>query len=61
MRKIAVLSSVLHADVLMLVREVLVRFDEADGGRIPGGLERLLISAAHEAVGAKNLPYREIG
>ena len=59
LRKIAVLHAVLDAHVLMLMREVFVRFDETNGGRVPGGLKRLLIAAAHEAIGAKNLTHAQ--
>src|SRR5580692_5237516 len=45
----------------MLMGEVLMRFDKTHGGRVSDGLERLLIAAAQEAVGAKNLPHRKVG
>src|SRR5579863_4854364 len=48
------------AHVLMLMREVLVRFHEANRSGVSDGLERFLVPAAHEPVGAKDLAHLEV-
>ena len=57
LQQVAELHAVLYAHVLMLMREVLVRFDEATRRRIPGVLKRFLIAAAQEPIGAEDLAH----
>src|SRR5580700_8600534 len=45
----------------MLEGKVLVRLDEANRSRVTHGLKRLLIAAPQEAIGAIDLPNREVG
>ncbi len=53
-------NPVLDAHVLMLMREVFVGLHETNGGGVSDGLERLLVAAAHEAIGAKDLAHAQI-
>ena len=45
----------------MLMREIFVRFDEANRCRVTGVLERFLIAPAEETIGAEDLAYGEVG